>query len=113
MTSMKLAVGAVVLSAATIALAQEPSTRVWGVRVLATNVESIATFYEHTFGMSEIARPVNSATAKEVVLNFGRTPEIARSATTPPIVIYTRPATAPAGAMASLILRVADLDRAL
>jgi len=113
MTFVKLAAGAVILSAATMALAQEPTTRVWGIRVLATDVESVATFYEKTFGMSEVSRPVNSATAKEVVLNFGRTSELARTATTPPIVIYTRPATAPAGAMASLILRVADLEKAI
>src|SRR5262249_33008309 len=113
MRFVKLAVSAAIVGAATIALAQEPSTRVWGVRVLASDVEAVATFYEKTFAMSETARPVNSATAKEIVLNFGQTPELARRATTPPIVIYTRPATAPAGAMASLILRVADLDKAI
>src|SRR5262252_4323837 len=113
MKFLKLTVGAIVLSAATTALAQEPPNRVWGVRVLATDVEAVATFYAKTFGMSEVARPVNSATTKEVVLNFGRTPEMAGKATTPPIVIYTRPASAPAGAMASLILRVADLEKAI
>ena len=58
-------------------------------------------------------RPVNSATTKELILNFGQTAEVARKATTPPIVIYTRPAGSPAGAMPSLILRVHDLDKAL
>ncbi len=113
MKYVRLAVGAVVLSFAATALAQDPGTRVWGVRVLATDVEAVAGFYAKAFGMSETARPVNSATTKEIVLNFGQTPEMARRATTPPIVIYTRPATAPSGAMASLILRVTDLDNAI
>ena len=113
MRFMTLTIGAIVLGAATIALAQEPGTRVWGVRVLATDVESVATFYAKTFGMSETARPVNSATTKEIVLNAGSTPDAAKKATTTPIVIYSRPANAPAGAMASLILRVPDLDKAI
>ena len=113
MTFAKLAVGAVILCVATTALAQDAGNQVWGVRVLATDVEAVATFYAKTFGMSEVARPVNSATTKEVVLNFGRTPEIAGKAATMPIVVYTRPAGAPAGAMASLILRVPDLDKAI
>jgi predicted enzyme related to lactoylglutathione lyase len=113
MTFVKLAVGAVILGMATMALAQDTGTQVWGVRVLATDTEAVATFYAKTFGMSEVARPVNTATTKEVILNFGRTPDIARAAATMPIVIYTRPAAAPAGAMASLILRVPDLDKAV
>ena len=117
MAYVKLLAGAVVLTLATSVLAQplaqDGGTQVWGVRVLATDVEAIAAFYQKTFGMSEVARPVNSATTKEIILNFGATPEIARTAATTPIVIYTRPKTAPAGAMASLILRVADLDKAI
>jgi predicted enzyme related to lactoylglutathione lyase len=104
---------ALLLSASTAAQAQNSGTQVWGVRVLATDVEAIASFYEKAFGMSEVSRPVNSATTKEILLNFGATPEIARKATTAPIVIYTRPANAPAGAIASLILRVPDLDKAI
>jgi predicted enzyme related to lactoylglutathione lyase len=101
------------LGVATIALAQEAGTQVWGVRVLATDVEGLATFYARTFGMVEVGRPVNSATTKEVILNFGQTADVARKATTIPIVIYTRPAGSPAGAMPSLILRVHDLDNAI
>lgn len=112
MTRVKLLVGLCVLGVATVGLAQD-SVQVWGVRVLATDPEAVAMFYEKAFGMSEIARPVNSATTKEILINFGATPEIARRATTTPIVIYTRPKTAPAGAMASLILRVPDLDKAI
>lgn len=112
MAFMKLTIGAWILGAATVAVAQG-GTQVWGVRVLATDPEAIAAFYEKAFGMSEVARPVNSATTKEILLNFGPTPDIARRAATTPIVIYTRPATAPAGAMASLIMRVADLDKAV
>lgn len=95
------------------ARAQGSGVHVWGVRVLATDVEAVASFYKKTFGMSEVSWPVNSATTKEVVLNIGATTELAKTATTTPIVIYTRPKTAPAGAMASLIMRVPDLDKAL
>jgi predicted enzyme related to lactoylglutathione lyase len=112
MTRVRLLVGLIALGWATASLAQD-NIQVWSVRVLATDAEAIATFYEKAFGMSEVARPVNSATTKEILLNFGATPEIARRATTTSIVIYTRPKTAPAGAMASLILRVADLDKAI
>jgi catechol 2,3-dioxygenase-like lactoylglutathione lyase family enzyme len=104
---------AVFLSLASVALGQDAGYRVWGVRVLATDVDAAATFYARTFGMSEVSRPVNSATTKEVILNFGETTEIARRAATTPIVIFTRPAAAPAGAMASLIVKVPDLDLAI
>jgi len=112
MTRMKILVVLIVLGVATVSLAQD-SIQVWGIRVLATDAEAVATFYEKAFGMSEVARPVNSATTKEILINFGATPEIARRATTTPLVIYTRPKGAPAGAMASLILRVPDLDKAI
>jgi len=114
MKLMTLAVvGTLVLGAATLASAQTPPARVWGVRVLATDVEALATFYSKTFGLSEVARPVNSATSKEVILNVGATPDAARSATTAPIAILTRPASAPAGAVASLIMTVADLEKSM
>jgi len=114
MTFMKLAaVSALWLGAATLAGAQPPPARVWGVRVLATDVESLATFYSKTFSLSEVARPVNSATSKEVILNVGATPDIARKATTAPIAILTRPASAPAGATASLIMTVTDLEKTM
>jgi predicted enzyme related to lactoylglutathione lyase len=113
MTFVKLAIAAIVVAAATLVAAQEAPVRVWGVRVLATDVEALATFYAKTFGLSETDRPVNSATTKEIILNVGATPDVARKATTVPVVIYTRPASAPAGAMASLILRVADLEKTI
>ena len=112
MTRVKWLLAAlIVLGAAPMAVAQD--VQVWGVRVLASDVEAVAKFYEKTFGMSEVSRPVNSATTKEIVLNFGATPEAAKRATTVPIVIFTRPKTAPAGAMASLIIRVPDLEKAI
>jgi predicted enzyme related to lactoylglutathione lyase len=114
MTLLKLIIGVVLVSGlAAEASAQDTEARVWGIRVLATDPEAIAAFYSKAFGMAEIQRPVNSATTKEIVLNFGATPDAAAKSTSTPIVIYTRPRTAPAGAMASLILRVPDLDRAL
>ena len=98
---------------ATMGMAQESGINVRSVRVLATDPEAIATFYAKAFGMSETRRPANTATFKEIVLNSGSTAEKAKMATTTPIVIATRPKDAPAGAMASLILGVPDLDKAI
>jgi predicted enzyme related to lactoylglutathione lyase len=86
-------------------MAQESGIHVRSVRVLATDPEAIAVFYEKAFGMSETRRAANSATFKEIVINS--------DATTTPIVIATRPKDAPAGAMASLILEVPDLGKAI
>jgi predicted enzyme related to lactoylglutathione lyase len=113
MSSLKLTCTALFLSIATAALGQHAGSQVWGVRMLATDAETIATFYEKAFGMFEVARPVNTVTTKEIILNFGATPDAAKKATTPPIVIYTRPTNMPAGATAALLLRVADLDKAI
>lgn len=99
--------------AATIVTAQESGIRVRSIRVLATDPEAIATFYKMAFGMSETRRPANTATFKEIVINSGSTAGLAKMATTTPIVIATRPKDAPAGAMASLILQVPDLDKAI
>jgi predicted enzyme related to lactoylglutathione lyase len=104
---------ACVLAAATAAMAQESGIRVRSIRVLAADPEAVATFYKKAFGMSETRRPVNTATFKEIVINSGSTVELAQKATTTPIVIATRPKDAPAGAMASLILQVPDLDKAI
>lgn len=95
------------------ALAQETGVNVRSVRVLATDPEALAAFYEKAFGMSETRRPANSATFKEIVINSGSTPELAKKASSTPIVIATRAKDAPAGAMASLILDVPDLDKAI
>ena len=113
MTFVRLVVGAMVLGTAVLVVGQEAPTRVWGVRVLATDVDALAAFYAKTFGLSEIARPVNSATTREVILNVGATPDAARRSTTVPVVIFTRPASVPAGSMASLILSVADLEKTI
>ena len=102
-----------VLAATALAGAQESGIRVRGIRVLATDPEAIATFYEKAFGMSETRRAANSATFKEIIINSGTTPERAKAAASPPLVIATRPKGAPAGAMASLILEVPNLDKAL
>jgi predicted enzyme related to lactoylglutathione lyase len=108
-----LKAAAACILAATTVMAQESGIRVRSVRVLATDPEAIAAFYAKAFGMSETRRPANTAAFKEIVLNSGSTADKARMATTTPIVIATRPKDAPAGAMASLILEVPDLDRAI
>jgi predicted enzyme related to lactoylglutathione lyase len=96
-----------------LAAAQESGIHVRSIRVLATDPETIATFYKKAFTMSETGRPADTATFKEIVINSGSTPEKAKSASTTAIVIATRPKDAPAGALASLILGVPDLDSAL
>jgi predicted enzyme related to lactoylglutathione lyase len=113
MRVVKTAVAVCVLVAATAATAQESGIRVRSIRVLATDPEAIATFYEKAFGMSETRRAANSATFKEIILNSGSTPDQAKKATSTPIVIATRPKDAPAGAMASLILGVPNIDAAI
>jgi len=107
------AVAACILTAATLATAQESGIRVRAIRVLATDPEAIAKFYKRAFGMSETRRPANTATLKEIVVNSGSTADLAKIAPTTPIVIATRPKDSPAGAMASLILQVPDLDKAI
>jgi predicted enzyme related to lactoylglutathione lyase len=101
------------LACATLAMAQETGIRVRGIRVLATDPEAIATFYKKAFGMSETRRPVDSPTFKEIVINSGSTADLAKASASTPIVIATRPKDAPAGAMASLILQVPDMDKAI
>ena len=97
----------------TTAVAQESGIHVRSIRVLATDPDALATFYKKAFGMSETRRPANSATFKEIAINSGTTVELAMKSTSTPIVIATRPKDAPAGAMASLILHVPDLDKAI
>src|SRR5205809_7976204 len=101
---MRAAVAGCVMAATTAAMAQESGIRVRSIRVLATDPEAVATFYEKAFGMSETRRAANTATFKEIIINSGTTADLAKKATTTPIVIATRPKDAPAGAMASLIL---------
>lgn len=113
MGKVKTALAACILAVATVAAAQESGIRVRSIRVLASDPEAIATFYQKAFGMSETRRPVNTATFKEIVINSGTTVDLARKASSTAIVIATRPKDAPAGAMASLILEVPNLDKAI
>ena len=99
--------------AATMATAQDSGIRVRSIRVLATDPEAVATFYEKAFGMSETRRPVNTATFKEVIINSGSSADVAKMASSTPIVIATRPKNAPSLPLAALILDVSDLDKTL
>lgn len=102
------------LAAAPAAIAQETGVTVRSVRVLATDVDVLAKFYSEAFGMSETRRPVDTPTFKEIVLNSGSTPALAKQATSTPIVIATRAKGGPsAGGMAALILEVPDMDAAI
>jgi predicted enzyme related to lactoylglutathione lyase len=104
---------ALAMAEAAPALAQQGGVHVRSIRVLATDPEAVATFYEKAFGMSETRRPANTATFKEIIINSGSTPDLAKKATSTPIVIATRPKDAPAGAMAALILEVSYMDKAI
>src|SRR5436190_22042446 len=104
---------AVCVLASTAAFAQESGIQVRSVRVLATDPEAIATFYKKAFGMSETRRVGDTPAFKEIIINSGTTPELAKKASSTAIVIATRPKDAPAGAMASLILEVPDLNKAI
>jgi predicted enzyme related to lactoylglutathione lyase len=101
------------LLSAGVAAAQESGIHVRSIRVLATDPDALATFYKNAFGMSETRRPADRPTFKEIALNSGSTVDLAKKSTTTPIVIATRPKDAPAGAMASLILEVPDLEKAI
>jgi predicted enzyme related to lactoylglutathione lyase len=101
------------LATAPAAFAQETGITVRSIRVLATNVDALAKFYSEAFGMSETRRPVDTPTFKEIVLNSGSTPELAKKATTTPIVIASRGQGPAAGGMAALILEVPDMDKAI
>jgi len=113
MRSMVIVLAASIAAIAAVAHAQESGIHVRSVRVLATDPEVIATFYEKSFGMSEVRRAANSATFKEIIINSGSTPDLARKATGAAIVIATRGKGMPAGAMASLILEVPNLEKAI
>ena len=104
---------ACLIAAATAVSAQPGGIHVRAIRVLATDPEALATFYEKAFGMSETRRPLNGPTTKEIVINTGLTPEVARKAATTPIVLYTRPQNSPAGAMAALIIEVPNLEKSI
>ena len=94
--------------------AQETGIRVRSVRVLAADPVALADFYKKAFGMSETRRPADTATFKEIVINSGTTVDAAKKATSTPIVIATRPKDGPPpGGMASLIMQVPDLDKAI
>jgi predicted enzyme related to lactoylglutathione lyase len=110
---VKMRLALCVLAIASVASAQESGIHVRSIRVLATDPEAVATFYEKAFGMSETRRAANTGTFKEIIINSGSTVEMAKKATSTPLVIATRPKDAPSGAMASLILQVPDLEKAI
>jgi predicted enzyme related to lactoylglutathione lyase len=114
MKVLTAAFAALVLSGTAAAVfAQESGVTVRNVRVLATDAEAVATFYEKAFGMSEISRPVNTPTFKEIIINSGSTAEIARKATSTSIVIATRPKDSTPAPMALLILEVPNLEKTI
>ena len=113
MRFFKASFAGLVLASAIAASAQDTAIHVRSVRVLATDPDALAMFYEKAFGMSQTRLAANSPTLKEIVINEGATPELASKATGAAIVITSRPKDAPAGALASLILQVPDINRAI
>lgn len=119
MKPIKAAFAALVVAISCVAIAapafaQETGVTVRSIRVLASDPEALAKFYAEAFGMSETRRPVESAAFTEIVLNSGSTSELAKKATSTPIVIATRRANeSKAGGMAALILEVPDMDKAI
>jgi predicted enzyme related to lactoylglutathione lyase len=110
-TAAWLALGGLAVAAP--AFAQETGVTVRSIRVLATDPEALAKFYSTALGMSETRRPVDTATFKEIVLNSGSTPELAKASKATPIVIASRGNGPKAGGMATLILEVPDMDKAI
>jgi len=113
MRMLILGLAAAIVGGTTPTSAQNGGIHVRAIRVLATDPEALAIFYEKAFGMSETRRPMNTPAFKEIVINTGATAAEAQAATSTPIVIATRPKDAPAGAMASLILQVPDIEKAI
>lgn len=106
-------VAGMMLALAASAAAQETGIQVRAVRVLATDAEALAAFYEKAFGFSETRRPIDRPTMKEIIINAGTTKAAAEKATSAPIVIMSRGQNPPGGATASLILQVPSLDTAV
>jgi predicted enzyme related to lactoylglutathione lyase len=114
MRLLTTALAALVLGgAAAPVFAQESGVTVRDVRVLATDPEAVAAFYEKAFGMSETDRPMNTPTFKEIIINSGSTAAIAKKATSTPIVIATRPKDSMPAPMATLILQVPNLEKTI
>ncbi|WP_068874680.1 MULTISPECIES: VOC family protein [unclassified Phenylobacterium] len=78
-------------------------------RVDATDVPKTAEFYKAAFGMQETQR-ISRPDLMEIVLNFGATVEEAKAATTPKLVLITRPAGASPPRITNLIFTVSDVD---
>lgn len=78
-------------------------------RVDATDVPATADFYKAAFGMQETQR-ISRPDLMEIVLNFGATVEEAKAATTPKLVLITRPAGASPPRITNLIFTVSDVD---
>ena len=114
---MKKFLGAIVLVAAMgflpTAQAQETGIKVLSVRVMADDPEALAVFYSKAFGMSEVLRPVDTVTFKEIVLNSGSTRELAMASKDTPMIVASRGKGPAAGGMAVLLLEVPDMDVAI
>jgi predicted enzyme related to lactoylglutathione lyase len=113
---VKAAVVVSILAIATPAIAQQGGAQIRSVRVFATDPDVVANFYEKTFGMSEIGRPANTPTMKEIRIKPGSTADMAQKAPGSAITITTRPKDAPVAAQPSipwLVLEVTNLDKAI
>ena len=107
------AVVAAGLSSAGAATAQPARTGDWvalrSVRVGAADVARTAEFYKAAFGLQEIQR-IERPNFLEIILNFGATVDAAKAATTPRVVLISRPAGAPSEPVSNLIFNVGDIE---
>lgn len=99
---------ALALTAASPALAAD-WVNVRNVRVAADDVAATADFYKAAFGMQEIQRYERPGFL-EIILNFGRSVEEAKAATSTRIALITRRADQKAEGVSNMVLNVGDMD---
>jgi predicted enzyme related to lactoylglutathione lyase len=80
---------------------------VMAVRLGATDVVTLAKFYEAAFGLKEIDRVGNPAT--EIIMRYGVTVAAAKAGSSPEFLVQKREATAQKDPMHHAILRVTDI----
>jgi predicted enzyme related to lactoylglutathione lyase len=91
------------------ASAQAAGITMNAVRIGAKDVAATAKFYQTAFGMQEVQR-ISLPNMLEIMLNFGATPEAARSNKGAQVVIMSRAADDGVDTMAHVIFEVTDVQ---
>lgn len=84
-------------------------TNVRNVRVAADDVAATADFYKAVFGMQEIQR-YERPEFLEIILNFGRSVDEAKAATTTRIALISRRPDQKPDGVSNMVLNVGDID---